>query len=112
TRVTDVRGALRQPERLVYYAFDLLWLDGEDLRALALVERKRRLEQLLRDRSAALIYLDHVEDGQGQGLYEAAIAAGCEGIVSKRAGSRYRSGPTRDWLRIKPPEVRERQAAA
>ena len=46
------------------------------------------------------------------GLADAAIAAGCEGIVSKRGDSRYRSGDTRSWVKIKPPEVRERQAEA
>jgi ATP-dependent DNA ligase len=46
------------------------------------------------------------------GIYQAAIAAACEGVVSKRADSRYWSGDTRDWLKIKPAEVRERQAEA
>jgi ATP-dependent DNA ligase len=49
---------------------------------------------------------------QGPGLFQAAVAAGCEGIVSKRADSRYWSGETHDWLKIKPAGVRQRQAEA
>jgi bifunctional non-homologous end joining protein LigD len=47
TRVGDVRRALHHPEWLEYFAFDLLWLNGEDLRALPLLERKKRLERLM-----------------------------------------------------------------
>jgi bifunctional non-homologous end joining protein LigD len=110
TRVADVRGALSHPKRLAYFAFDLLWLDGEDLRGLPLVERKRRLEFLLRGHDPRVLYVEHVAAAQGQALYDAAIALGCEGIVSKRPDSRYAGGPTRDWIKIKPAEVRERQA--
>jgi ATP-dependent DNA ligase len=109
-RVSDVRGALQLPSLLAYFAFDLLWQDGEDLRGARLLERKFRLELLLRDGDASLVYVEHVPAEQGQGLYDAAVAAGCEGIVSKLAGSRYRGGNTRDWLKIKPPEVRASQA--
>jgi ATP-dependent DNA ligase len=57
-----------------------------------------------------LLYVEHVPADQGPALYAAAVAAGCEGIVSKRADSRCRAGETRDWLKIKPAEVRPRQA--
>jgi ATP-dependent DNA ligase len=56
--------------------------------------------------------VEHVPAEQGLQLYAAAVAAGCEGIVSKLADSRYWSGDTRDWLKIKPAEVRARQAEA
>jgi bifunctional non-homologous end joining protein LigD len=113
TRVGDVRSALHHPERLAYFAFDLLWLDGADLRSQPLLERKKRLEQLMSGgNDPRLLYVEHVPAEQGPGLYAAAIAARCEGIVSKRAESRYWSGDTREWLKIKPAEVRARQAEA
>jgi bifunctional non-homologous end joining protein LigD len=113
TRVGDVRSALHHPERLAYFAFDLLWLDDEDLRGLALLDRKKRLERLMSgSEDPRLLYVEHVPAEQGPGLYRAAVAAGCEGIVSKRAASRYRNGETREWLKIKPAEVRARQAEA
>ena len=65
--------------------FDLLWLDGEDLRGLPLLERKTRLERLISGGDdPRLLYVEHVPADHGQALYDAAIAAGCEGIVSKR----------------------------
>jgi bifunctional non-homologous end joining protein LigD len=107
TRASNVRSALHHPERLAYFAFDLLWLDGEDLRALPLLERKRRLEWLMSGSDdPRLLYVEHVPAEQGLALYQAAISAGCEGIVSKRSLSRYWSGETRDWLKIKPAEER------
>ena len=106
------RGALAHPERLAYYAFDILWLNDDDLRGQPLLERKFRLAMLLRDVGGPLVYVDHLSAEQGQGLYDAAIALGCEGIVSKRANARDLGGDTREWLKIKPPEVRERQAVA
>jgi bifunctional non-homologous end joining protein LigD len=112
TRVEAVRPTLRRPERLVIFAFDLLWQNGEDLRGARLLERKFRLELLLRGVGAPLLYVEHVPAQQGQGLYTAAVAIGCEGIVSKLADSRYSGGETKQWLKIKPPEVRERQAEA
>jgi ATP-dependent DNA ligase len=59
-----------------------------------------------------LLYVEHVPAEQGPALYAAAVAAGCGGIISKRAESRYWSGDTREWLKIKLAEVRERQAEA
>jgi bifunctional non-homologous end joining protein LigD len=113
TRVSDVRSALYRPERLAYFAFDLLWVDSEDLRGLPLLERKRRLERLISGGDdPRLLYVEHVPAEQGLALYAAAVAAGCEGIVSKRALSSYRAGETGDWLKIKPAEVRARQAEA
>jgi bifunctional non-homologous end joining protein LigD len=113
TRVGDVRSALLHPERLAYFAFDLLWLDGKDLSSQPLLERKKRLERLISGGDdPRLLYVEHVPAEQGTALYTAAVAAGCEGIVSKRAESHYWSGDTRDWLKIKPAEVRARQAEA
>jgi len=85
---------------LVFYAFDLLYLDGYDLRGAVLGERKRLLEQLLPGNSGAVRYSDHVV-GNGSALYSRACEHKLEGIVSKRADRPYRSGRGRDWLKIK-----------
>lgn len=89
---------------LVYYAFDLLFLDGSDRRGLPLVERKRLLAEvwksLPRDLRGTLRLSEHVV-GQGGAFFENACALGVEGIVSKRAESRYAAGRGHDWLKVK-----------
>ncbi len=96
------RAMERRPETLVFMAFDLLHLNGRDLRAEPLIERRLRLQDLVgcNEPSCCIQYSDHVI-GNGADLFEAADAMGLEGIVSKRARSRYRSGRSRDWLKIK-----------
>lgn len=84
---------------LVFFAFDLLFLDGEDLRALPLIERKAKLEPLLADAPPALRYSDH-QIGQGPALYTLACRHGLEGIVSKRTDERYEPD-RRTWLKTK-----------
>ncbi len=85
-------------------AFDLLHLDGEDLRKLPLIERKKRLKKLLGARrakaSSAIVYADHVV-GHGEKFYVQAIKGGAEGIVSKRCDAPYRSGRSADWIKVK-----------
>ncbi len=87
---------------IVYYAFDLLSLDGKDLRKLPLVERKKRLAQLMADQPAGgpLFYSDHVV-GHGEETLANARALKLEGIISKRADAPYRSERTKGWLKIK-----------
>ena len=87
---------------IVCYAFDLLSLDGSDLRKLPLVERKQKLAELLADQPAAgpLFYSDHVE-GDGKAVLERACSLHLEGIVSKRADAPYRSQRTKGWLKTK-----------
>ena len=85
---------------LVYVAFDLLYLDGEDLRALPLSERTARLETLLAGAGASIRYGEHYV-GDGKKFFEAAGRAGAEGIVSKRLDSRYVSGDRRAWRKVK-----------
>jgi bifunctional non-homologous end joining protein LigD len=87
---------------IVYYAFDLLWLDGVDLRKEALTERKKKLAALLADEPAAgpLFYSDHVL-GNGAETFERACSMKLEGIVSKRADAPYRSERTKSWLKVK-----------
>jgi bifunctional non-homologous end joining protein LigD len=85
---------------LVYYVFDLLELEGEPLVDLPLVERRRRLEKLLDRRNKTVRLSETFDDGEA--LLEAVKAQGLEGIMAKRADSRYIEGKrTRDWLKIK-----------
>jgi bifunctional non-homologous end joining protein LigD len=85
---------------IVYYAFDLLEADGEPLVRLPLTERRARLEELL-DRRNRVVRLSEAFD-DGEALYEAAVAQGLEGVVAKRADSRYQEGRrSRDWLKFK-----------
>jgi bifunctional non-homologous end joining protein LigD len=84
------------------YAFDLLELDGEDIRPLPLADRKKRLARLLGRRRIGIVFGDHT-DQDGALLFMHACRMGLEGIVSKRLTAPYRSGPSRDWLKIKNP---------
>jgi bifunctional non-homologous end joining protein LigD len=98
-------GALRSvirfaPERLVFVAFDLLHLDGRDLRRSPLVERRAALRDLFADTGPPFLFSEH-HAGDGAALFAAAEQLGLEGIVSKRANSRYRSGPSKAWLKTK-----------
>lgn len=90
------RAIRRHPEDIVMMAFDLLRLNGEDLRALPLGERKRRLRELLPPADRELRYSDH-QRGGGPAVLEAACRLGLEGIVSKRIDLPYHSG----WIKTK-----------
>jgi bifunctional non-homologous end joining protein LigD len=85
---------------LVYYAFDLLELDGEPLLDLPLTERKERLRDLLDRRYRGVQLSESFDDGEA--LLAAAAEQGLEGVVAKRAASTYKPGKrTRDWLKLK-----------
>jgi bifunctional non-homologous end joining protein LigD len=88
-------------DRLVFYAFELLWRDG-DLRKLPQIERKQRLLDLLaeNDIESPVLYSEHLT-GDGQEMFEHAAKLGWEGIVSKKADAPYRSERTEAWLKIK-----------
>ncbi|MBD9540925.1 MULTISPECIES: DNA ligase D [Ensifer] len=89
--------------KLVFYAFDILYLDGWNLTEVPLEERKGLLAQLLEGQissRSAIQFSDHVE-GDGRGLYDQAAELGLEGIVSKRASAPYRSGRTPTWTKTK-----------
>lgn len=94
------RAIKSDPGRLVFVAFDLLHLDGQDLRSRTLLERRSRLEHLVRNAGPVIQFSQHVAGG-GSGFYEAADQLGLEGMVSKRADSRYVSGRTESWLKTK-----------
>jgi bifunctional non-homologous end joining protein LigD len=85
---------------LVYFAFDLLHLDGWDLRRVGLEERKQVLQRLLQTGPETLRFSDHVR-GHGPEFFEKAKAAGIEGVVSKRADAAYPEGRNGDWLKTK-----------
>ncbi|WP_346347278.1 hypothetical protein [Bradyrhizobium sp. dw_411] len=88
-------------DNLIYYAFDLLWRDG-DLRKLPQIERKQRSSDLLgeNDIGMPIIYSEHLI-GDGQEMFEHAAKQNFEGIVSKRADAPYRSERNQGWIKIK-----------
>ena len=85
---------------LVYYAFDLLELDGVDFAAMALLERKERLAAMLGSAPAGIAYSEH-EAGDGEAFRRAACRHGLEGVVSKRTDRRYLPGDRGVWLKSK-----------
>jgi bifunctional non-homologous end joining protein LigD len=93
------RGAAKADVPVLYYAFDLLYLDGYDLRKVALEERKRKLASVLVS-GDSVRYSDHYEK-QGKALFEMARAKGLEGILAKKRDSIYQERRTSEWLKIK-----------
>jgi bifunctional non-homologous end joining protein LigD len=87
----------------VLCAFDLLEVNGEDLRREPLEERKRWLAGLLRLPHEGIAINEHFS-GDGAVIYQHACALRCEGIVSKRLGSPYRAGRSAHWLKVKNPD--------
>jgi bifunctional non-homologous end joining protein LigD len=85
---------------LVFFLFDLLHLDGEDLRPRPLIERKERLRTLLANAGPCLRYSDHVI-GQGPAFYDQACGMHVEGIVSKRIDAPYTPGNRGLWRKVK-----------
>lgn len=94
------RGETALP--IVYYAFDLLHLDGRDLRALPLDERKDRLAELLRraDPEGPLRYSEHIV-GRGGEFFRQACRRGLEGVISKRRDRPHRGGRSAEWIKAK-----------
>ena len=86
----------------VHCAFDLVELNGEDLRRQPIEARKQRLAALLRGAHSTIVLNEHYE-GDGAVIYRHACALGCEGIVSKRLGSPYKSGRSPHWVKVKNP---------
>jgi bifunctional non-homologous end joining protein LigD len=94
----------------LFFAFDLLFLNGEDLRALPLTERKARLKKLLRRKRSRV--LDHI-DARGRQFFEKVCELDLEGIVAKRKHSQYRptEKPSPHWVKIKNRSTRRRKGA-
>ncbi len=98
TRPLDIKpAALSQPA--AYWAFDLLAVEGFDLRPLPLEIRKELLREILPE-VGPFRYLDHFEE-QGEALYEQVTRMGLEGVVAKKSDSRYRGGRSANWLKIR-----------
>jgi bifunctional non-homologous end joining protein LigD len=90
----------RGSANLTYIIFDLLALDGKDLRGERLLDRKAKLEALLQDAPQTLYYSRHVR-GKGKESLAAVRAAGLEGIVGKKSGSVYSGTRNADWIKLK-----------
>jgi bifunctional non-homologous end joining protein LigD len=91
----------------ILVAYDVMELDGQDVRPEVLEERRKRLSKLLSRSNKALrdgIQLSETITGDGGRIFRHACGLGLEGIVSKRIGSRYVSGRTRAWLKTKNPD--------
>jgi len=86
----------------IYVVFDLLFLNGKDLRTLPLIERKRQLRKLLKRKRSRILYLDHVEN-DGRLLFEQIMKMDLEGMVCKRKSSPYRTTekPSPYWIKVK-----------
>jgi bifunctional non-homologous end joining protein LigD len=87
-------------DRMVLYAFDLMHLNGADLQALPLAERRAALTKLI-GRARGALRLSYSLTKPGPALFKQACEMGLEGIISKRAAAPYHSGRGRDWLKIK-----------
>ena len=102
TSFADLQAAFQEGKKtqLTYFAFDLLHLNGHRLRDLSLIERKSLLADLLARSSSVLRYSEHI-DAAGESVFVGACKLGAEGIVSKIASSKYASGRSNAWLKIK-----------
>jgi bifunctional non-homologous end joining protein LigD len=98
----DLLRSWRHDQAAILCAFDLIELDGKDFRRSPIEQRKGKLAELLRGTRDGIAFNRHFE-GEGAIIYKHACNLGCEGIVSKRLGSTYRSGRVDHWLKIKNP---------
>jgi ATP-dependent DNA ligase len=94
---------LQRVAKPVFYVFDLLWLNDKDLRRLPLLDRKRKLEQLIKKAECREILYAHHIVGNGVGLFEEICARDLEGIIAKRKRGVYRDDG-KDWLKLKNPD--------
>ena len=99
----DVLRRRRNEAAAFLYAFDLLELDGTDVRREPIETRKATLASVLRKSRPGRRLNEYLEHSEGAVVFQHACQLGCEGIVSKRLGSRYRSGRSSDWLKFKNP---------
>jgi bifunctional non-homologous end joining protein LigD len=83
-----------------FFAFDLLYLDGFDLRGASLIERKKVLAGLLDGVKPPIQYSEHFET-DGASLFKQACELGLEGLIAKVKGASYRSGRMESWLKVK-----------
>jgi bifunctional non-homologous end joining protein LigD len=93
----------RRSQDLIYFVFDLLFENGQDLRALSLIERKQRLSALItrkRPHHRQIKYVEHMSE-PGDAVLKSACNLNLEGIISKRASAPYQSGRTESWMKTK-----------
>ena len=95
----------RNEARAFLFAFDLLEMDGLDMRREPIETRKATLASLLRKGKPGVRLNEHIAHPNGAAVFHHACKLGAEGIVSKRLGSRYRSGRSPDWLKFKNPNA-------
>jgi bifunctional non-homologous end joining protein LigD len=95
---------LRHRGKPVFYAFDLIWLDGKDLRELSLITRKHLLRSVVPQDSACLLYSDHI-DQHGMALFRQACNRDLEGIVAKYRFGKYGES----WFKIRNPTYSQRE---
>jgi bifunctional non-homologous end joining protein LigD len=97
-----LQNALREGRnaKLAYYAFDLLYLDGFDVRGAPLADRKTLLGAVLQGAPPSIRFSDHLQ-GNGSEVYQKACSMALEGLVAKRLEAPYRGGRSRDWLKLK-----------
>ncbi len=88
----------------VHCAFDLLEVNGQDIRNYPIEKRKNALAELLRDAHSSIVLNEHFDE-DGEIVFREACKLGCEGIVSKKLGSPYRSGRSPHWIKIKNPKA-------
>jgi bifunctional non-homologous end joining protein LigD len=103
--LSDEHG--RVAKNAVFYAFDLLYLEGADLRPLPLEERKARLSALVPPAKEGFLRLSEHIEADGAAMVKSACQLGLEGVISKRRDRPYRSGRGDDWLKIKCTERQE-----
>jgi len=103
--VFDFIRRKRYGDSAVLCAFDLIELDGEDLRRSSIEYRKRKLAKLVARIVHSGIVLNEHYESDGEIVFKHACKLGCEGIVSKRLGSLYRSGRSPHWVKVKNPSA-------
>jgi hypothetical protein len=94
----------RNGDAAVLCAFDLIELDGADLRRAPIEHRKHKLARLVRTQHPGIVVNEHYE-GDGEIVFAHACKLGCERIVAKRLGSLYRSGRSAYWVKVKNPKA-------
>ncbi|WP_041409528.1 non-homologous end-joining DNA ligase [Sinorhizobium fredii] len=99
-RALGRKPSLHDPREILFFAFDLLYLDGRDLRRLPLADRRRLLEPIVAGRDGVIRLSEEVE-ADGDEFFRIACEHGLEGIVAKRRDKPYHSGRRPDWLKIK-----------
>jgi len=101
TSFQGLQNALKEdPHSILYYAFDLLALDGQDLTDRPLTERKEKLAALIGTGTAKIRYSDHIV-GRGEELFGTFCEAGLEGVISKRADAKYVGSRSGSWVKTK-----------